>query len=115
MPASRSRPAAVWLPPRNPGGRRSPRGSLSQREPAPRREPMTANRPIVIVTRKIPVAVEQELAAQFDARLNPSDTPMTADALKNAMRTADAVLCCVADKMTADIINTSGRKARLLA
>ena len=31
------------------------------------------------------------------------------------MRTADVVLCCVADRMTADIINTPGRRARLLA
>ena len=79
---------------------------------------MSADRPtvpIVVVTRKIPAAVEQEIAAQFDARLNPTDQPMSVDALKEAMRTADAVLCCVADKMTADIINTPGRRVRLLA
>ena len=74
-----------------------------------------AGRPIVVVTRKIPAAVEREIAAQFDARLNASDTPMAVDALKEAMRTADVVLCSVADKMTADIINTPGRKAKLLA
>jgi lactate dehydrogenase-like 2-hydroxyacid dehydrogenase len=74
-----------------------------------------AGRPIVVVTRKIPAAVEREIAAQFDARLNASDTPMAVDALKEAVRTADVVLCCVADKMTADIINTPGRKAKLLA
>jgi lactate dehydrogenase-like 2-hydroxyacid dehydrogenase len=73
------------------------------------------NRPVVIVTRKIPAAVEGEIAAEFDARLNANDQPMSADALKDAMRSADAVLCCVADRMTADIINTPGRKARLLA
>jgi lactate dehydrogenase-like 2-hydroxyacid dehydrogenase len=71
--------------------------------------------PIVVVTRKIPQAVEEQIAREFDARLNADDTPMSPDALKNAMRTADAVLCCVADKMTADIINTPGRKAKLLA
>src|SRR2546425_5452215 len=114
MPASRLRPAAASRPRKNTGGRRSPRSSLSRWEPAPRHKPMTANRPIVIVTRKLPAAVEHEIAAQFDAGLNPSDTPMTADALKDAVRTADAVLCCVADKMTAEIINTPGRKARLL-
>jgi lactate dehydrogenase-like 2-hydroxyacid dehydrogenase len=73
------------------------------------------NRPVVIVTRKLPEAVEREIAAEFDARLNANDQPMSADALKDAMRSADAVLCCVADRMTADIINTPGRKARLLA
>jgi lactate dehydrogenase-like 2-hydroxyacid dehydrogenase len=75
----------------------------------------STGRPIVVVTRKIPAAVEREIAAKFDARLNAMDTPMTVDALKEAMRTADVVLCCVADKMTADIINTPGRKAKLLA
>ena len=73
------------------------------------------NRPVVIVTRKIPAAVEQEIAAEFDARLNANDQPMSVDALKDAMRSADAVLCCVADRMTADIIDTPGRKVRLLA
>jgi lactate dehydrogenase-like 2-hydroxyacid dehydrogenase len=79
---------------------------------------MSADRPpvpIVVVTRKIPAAVEQEIAAQFDARLNPTDQPMSVDALKEAMRTADALIPCVADKMTADIINTSGRRVRLIA
>ena len=75
----------------------------------------STGRSIVIVTRKIPAAVEREIAATFDARLNATDTPMTVDALKEAMRTADVVLCCVADKMTADVINTPGRKAKLLA
>ena len=76
---------------------------------------MSADRPIIVVTRKLPDAVEREIAAQFDARLNPSDMPMTVDALKEAVRTADAVLCCVADRMTEEIINTPGRKAKLLA
>lgn len=74
-----------------------------------------AARPVVIVTRKIPAPVEREIAEEFDARLNPTDQPMSADALKEAMRTADAVLCCVADRMTQEIITTPGRRARLLA
>ena len=74
-----------------------------------------ASVPVVVVTRKIPTAVEQEIAALFEAWLNPNDTPMTVDALKEAMRTSDVVLCSVADKMTADIINTPGRTVKLLA
>jgi lactate dehydrogenase-like 2-hydroxyacid dehydrogenase len=71
--------------------------------------------PMIIVTRKIPTAVEQEIAARFNARLNSDDIPMTVEALKEAMRTADVVLCCVADKITADVIGTPGRKVKLLA
>jgi lactate dehydrogenase-like 2-hydroxyacid dehydrogenase len=72
-------------------------------------------KPVVIVTRKIPSAVEKEIAAQFDAQLNADDTPMTADALKEAMRTADAIMTCVADRVTADIINVSNRHVKLIA
>jgi len=79
------------------------------------RNHMTPDRPIVIVTRKIPTAVEQDIAAQFDARFNRTDQPLSVDALKEAMRTADAVMSCVADRITAEIINTPGRRARLLA
>jgi lactate dehydrogenase-like 2-hydroxyacid dehydrogenase len=74
-----------------------------------------AARPVVVVTRQIPASVEREIAAEFDARLNANDRPMDVEALKEVMRTADAVMCCVADRMTADIINTPGRRARLLA
>jgi lactate dehydrogenase-like 2-hydroxyacid dehydrogenase len=77
--------------------------------------PIASVKPVVVVTRKLPAAVEQEIAAEFDARLNPTDVPMSTDALKEAMRTADAVLCSLADKMTADVINTPGRKTKLLA
>ena len=74
-----------------------------------------AGRPLVVVTRRIPSAVELEIAAAFETRLNPSDTPMSVDALKEVMRTADAVLPCVADKITAEVINTPGRKVKLIA
>jgi glyoxylate reductase len=73
------------------------------------------NRPVVVVTRRIPAAVEREIASEFDARLNRDDEPMSAESLKAAMRAADVVLCCVADRMTAEIINTPGRRAGLLA
>jgi lactate dehydrogenase-like 2-hydroxyacid dehydrogenase len=72
-------------------------------------------KPVVIVTRKIPAAVEREIAARFDARLNPDDKPMSAEALQEAMRTADALMPCVADRITADIINTPDRRVKLVA
>jgi lactate dehydrogenase-like 2-hydroxyacid dehydrogenase len=74
-----------------------------------------AARRTVVVTRKLPTAVEQEIAAQFDARLNPDDTPLDADGLKAAMRSADAIVTCVADRVTADILNTPNRRVKLVA
>jgi len=75
----------------------------------------STSKPLIVVTRKIAPAVEREIAAEFDARLNPDDVPMSAEMLKEVMRTADAILPCVADKMTAEIINTPGRRVRLIA
>ena len=38
------------------------------------------SRPVVVVTRKLPAEVEAELQKDFDARLNPDDTPAHAGA-----------------------------------
>ena len=75
---------------------------------------MTA-RPVVIVTRRLPEPVHQALARAFDARLNPDDRPLTADGLREALRTADALLTTVTDKVTADVLSTEPRRAGLVA
>ncbi|MBA3260780.1 MAG: D-glycerate dehydrogenase [Gemmatimonadales bacterium] len=72
-------------------------------------------RPVVVVTRRLPEAVEQAAARDFDARLNRDDKPLGPDGLKEALRSADAVLCTVSDKLTADILSAEPRRARLLA
>ena len=41
---------------------------------------MPAKKPLVIVTRKLPEAVETRMRELFDARLNLDDSPMTAAA-----------------------------------
>ncbi len=51
----------------------------------------------------------------FDVELNESDTPLTADALARAMREADGLLPCVADKITAEILATPSRRAKIVA
>jgi lactate dehydrogenase-like 2-hydroxyacid dehydrogenase len=75
---------------------------------------MTA-RPTVVVTRRLPEPVEQELARDFDARLNQEDRPLGPDGLRQALQSADAVLCTVTDKLTAELLSVSPRRARLLA
>jgi len=72
-------------------------------------------RPVVVVTRRLPEAVEQAAARDFDARLNRDDKPLGPDGLKEALRSADAVLCTVTDKLTADVLSAEPRRARLLA
>ena len=53
--------------------------------------------PLVVVTRRLPAAVERQVAAHFDARLNETDHPFTPAELTDALGTADAVLCTVTD------------------
>jgi lactate dehydrogenase-like 2-hydroxyacid dehydrogenase len=72
-------------------------------------------RPSVVVTRRLPGVVEEELSRDFDARLNRDDRPLGPDGLQDALRSADAVLCTVTDKITADVLSVEPLRARMLA
>jgi lactate dehydrogenase-like 2-hydroxyacid dehydrogenase len=72
------------------------------------------SKPKVIVTRKWPAEVEAKLKALYDVQLNEKDIPMTADELKVALQTADALLPTVTDPITADILNVEGKRAKII-
>jgi lactate dehydrogenase-like 2-hydroxyacid dehydrogenase len=72
-------------------------------------------RPTVIVTRRLPGEVEEELSRDFEVRLNRDDRPLGAAGLQDALRTADALLCTVTDRLTADVLAAEPLRARLLA
>ncbi|OLB16173.1 MAG: D-glycerate dehydrogenase [Gemmatimonadetes bacterium 13_2_20CM_70_9] len=72
-------------------------------------------RPTVIVTRRLPVPVEERLAAQFDARLNRDDHPFTTAELQDALRGADALLPTVTDRLNAAVLATEPLRAKILA
>jgi glyoxylate reductase len=69
----------------------------------------------VVVTRRIPEAVEAQLAERFDAVLNPDDRPLTEAELADAMRSADALLPTVTDRITADVLGVEGRRVRIVS
>ncbi len=75
---------------------------------------MTA-RPAVVVTRRLPGPVEEELVRDFDARLNAQDTPLGPEGLREALRSADALLCTVTDKLSAEVLAVEPRRTKLLA
>ncbi|HEU5169948.1 MAG TPA: D-glycerate dehydrogenase [Gemmatimonadales bacterium] len=75
---------------------------------------MTA-RPVVVVTRRLPAAVEEAVAHDFDARLNPEDRPLTAAELQEALRTADGLLPTVTDRLTADVLGAEPLRTRIIA
>jgi len=72
-------------------------------------------RPVVVVTRRLPEPVHEALVGAFDARLNPDDRPLSADGLRAALATADALLTTVTDKVTAEVLAAEPRRARLVA
>jgi len=74
-----------------------------------------SKRPTVVVTRRLPEPVEKELSREFDARLNRDDRPLGSEGLQEALGTADALLCTVTDRLTAEVLSAEPRRARLLA
>ena len=61
-------------------------------------------KPVVLVTRKLPDAVEDRLRQDFEPILNPGDTLYSHDEIINLARKADAILPCHTEKFTADLI-----------
>lgn len=72
------------------------------------------SKPKVVVTRRWPAEVEAKLKELYDVTLNETDVPMTADALKQALQTADALLPTVTDPITADILRVPDKRARII-
>jgi lactate dehydrogenase-like 2-hydroxyacid dehydrogenase len=69
----------------------------------------------VVVTRRLPEPVEDALRRDFDARLNQDDRALGAEGLQEALRSADAVLCTVTDRLTAEVLSAEPLRARMLA
>jgi lactate dehydrogenase-like 2-hydroxyacid dehydrogenase len=63
-----------------------------------------SNKPVVLVTRKLPAAVEQKLAANFATILNPDDKLYSTEELLELAAKADAILPCHTEKFNAATI-----------
>src|SRR3546814_18635205 len=63
-----------------------------------------AERPILLVTRKLPSAVEERAARDYRARLNPEDAQFEAAVLIAGSAGADAILTCATEKFPAELI-----------
>lgn len=73
------------------------------------------SKPKLIVTRRWPSDVETRLKALYDVQLNTNDTPMTSDALRFALQTADALLPTVTDAITAEVLNVDNKRTKIIA
>ena len=72
-------------------------------------------KPAVLVTRKLPQAIETRLKELFETRLNPTDEPMPSEALVAASADTDVLVPTVTDRLTAPVIGALSDRLRLIA
>ncbi|MFC6637040.1 D-glycerate dehydrogenase [Sulfitobacter sp. JBTF-M27] len=76
---------------------------------------MSKERLSVVVTRRLPDAVETRLSELFDVKLRLDDVPMTRTELTQAMKTADVLVPTVTDEIDAAMIGQAGDQLKLIA
>lgn len=76
--------------------------------------PMT-NKHVVVVTRKLPDAVEDRLRQDYAPRLNADDSLYTTDELLALCDGADAIMPCHTEKLSADVIRQLPDSVRAIA
>jgi len=69
----------------------------------------------VVVTRRLPDAVETRLSELFNIKLRDDDTPMTRSELVEAVKTADILVPTVTDKIDARLLAQAGPNLKLIA
>jgi len=76
---------------------------------------MPAGRLSVVVTRRLPDAVETRLKELFDVELRDPDTAMTREELAAAMSRADVLVPTITDQIDAGLIGQAGQRLKLIA
>jgi lactate dehydrogenase-like 2-hydroxyacid dehydrogenase len=71
-------------------------------------------KPVLLITRQLPPAVEARAARDYTVRLNPEDTLFTTAELVRRAEGADAVLCCPSEKMDAAAIRALPASVKVL-
>ncbi len=76
---------------------------------------MPRNRPLVIVTRKLPDPIETRMMELFDTRLNAQDRPLAKAELVAAVETADVLVPTVTDRIDSATLAHAGPRLKLIA
>ncbi|MDH5748332.1 MAG: D-glycerate dehydrogenase [Rhodospirillales bacterium] len=76
---------------------------------------MPKTKPLVVVTRKLPDAVETRMMELFNVQLNLDDIPLSKAQLIEAVKTADVLVPTITDEIDAEIIAAAGGKMGLIA
>src|SRR5215472_2431806 len=81
----------------------------------PRKRPPMPQTPAILVTRKLPDAVEARLSQHYAARLNPEDRIIAGAELLSLAAEADALLVSPTDKLDATVIAALPQRIRCIA
>ncbi|MCP5366304.1 MAG: D-glycerate dehydrogenase [Hyphomicrobiales bacterium] len=76
---------------------------------------MPQKKPKVVVTRKLPDAIETRMMELFDVTLNLTDEPISRADLIEAVKTADAIVPTVTDRIDSGLLAQAGPNLRLIA
>lgn len=82
---------------------------------SPMEELMPVKRLSVVVTRRLPDAVEARLADLFDVELRDEDTPLSRGDLIAAMQRADVLVPTITDSIDAGMLGQAGPQLKLIA
>lgn len=63
-----------------------------------------SKKPVILVTRKLPDAVEDRLRRNYESRLNPDDRLYSSDQLISLSEGVDAIMPCHTEKFTAEVL-----------
>jgi glyoxylate reductase len=76
---------------------------------------MSSNRLKVVLTRRLPDAVETRMRELFDAELNLKDQPFDRAALVAAVKRADVLVPTITDEIDAELIAEAGDQLKMIA
>ena len=76
---------------------------------------MTAKKPLVIVTRKLPDIIETRMMELFNVRLNLDDHAFTPAEMADAVKEADVLVPTVTDRLDSRILAQAGPQLKLIA
>jgi glyoxylate reductase len=76
---------------------------------------MAVRKPKVIVTRKLPDAVETRMRELFDTELNVDDKPMGPEELIEAVGRAEVLVPTITDRIDSKILTRAGENLKLIA
>ena len=76
---------------------------------------MARNRPLVIVTRKLPETIETRMMELFSTTLNDADRPMSKAELIEAVKSAEVLVPTLTDRVDASVLAHAGPELKLIA